>query len=182
MGHCLLNPKLTAAYFYFDFNDKERHKHENLIRSLIAQLSMQNAKLPLALEALYAANQNGRRQPSYEGLMETLKEILGLHLKTYVILDALDECTDRKELLELIQEMSKWRTVQILATSRKEKGIEEVLQPLVTFQISIQDAEVDYDIQLYIRHQLQNDLRLQKWPYEVHKEIEESLMDGAHGM
>jgi hypothetical protein len=37
-----------------------------------------------------------------------------------------------EELLELIQEMNKWRTVQILATSRKEKDIEEVLQPLVT--------------------------------------------------
>jgi hypothetical protein len=72
--------------------------------------------------------------------METLKAILGLSLKTYIILDALDECTDKGELLELIQEMNKWRTVQILATSRKEKDIEEILQRLVSCQICIQDA------------------------------------------
>lgn len=143
---------------------------------------MQNAKPPQALEALYAVNQNGQRQPSYEGLVETLKAILRLSSKTYFILDALDECTDRQELLQLIQEMNKWRMVQILATSRKEKDIEEVLKPLVTCQISIQDAEVDHDIQLYIHYQIQNDPRLQKWPLEMHREIEKSLMDGAHGM
>jgi hypothetical protein len=113
---------------------------------------MQNAKPSQDLEALYAVNQNGQRHPSYEGLVETLKAIPRLSSKTYIILDALDECTDRHELLELIQEMNKWRTVQILATSRKEKDIEDVLQPLVTCQICIQDAQIDDDIQLHIRH------------------------------
>jgi hypothetical protein len=161
MGHCWLNPKFTAAYFYFDFNDKERQKHDNLIRFLIAQLYVQNAKPPQALEALYAVNQNGQRQPSYEGLVETLKAVLGLSLKTYVIIDALDECADREELLELVQEMNELRTVQILVTSRKEKDIEEVLKTLVTCQVCIQDAQLD-DIQLHIRHQLKNDRKLKK--------------------
>lgn len=97
-------------------------------------------------------------------------------------MDALDECTDIEELLELIQEMNEWRTVQILATSRKEKDIEDVLKSLATCQICIQDAQVDNDIQLYIHHRLLNDPKLKKWPPKVQKEIEASLKDGAHGM
>jgi hypothetical protein len=182
ISHCLSNPELRVAYFYFDFNDKRKQNHENLIRSLITQLSIQNASPPKALEALYAINQNGHQQPSHQGLVETLKVILRLFPKTYIILDALDECTDREELLELIEEMNRWGAVQILATSRKEKDIEEALHPLVTCQICIQDAQIDDDIKLYIRQRLQNDSKLKKWPLMVQREIEESLMDGANGM
>lgn len=137
---------------------------------------------PKALEALYAINQNGHQQPSRQGLVDTLKSILGLFPKTYIILDALDECTDREELLVLIEEINRWGAVQILATSRKEKDIEEALHPLVTCQICIQDAQIDNDIKLYIRHRLQNDSKLKKWPLKVQREIEESLMAGANGM
>jgi len=114
--------------------------------------------------------------------VDTLKSILGLFPKTYIILDALDECTDREELLVLIEEINRWGAVQILATSRKEKDIEEALHPLVTCQICIQDAQIDNDIKLYIRHRLQNDSKLKKWPLKVQREIEESLMAGANGM
>jgi hypothetical protein len=84
--------------------------------------------------------------------------------------------------LELIQEMNKWRKVQILATSRKEKDIEEVLYPLVTCQIGIQDAQIDDDIQLHIRHRLHSDPKLKKWPLDIQGEIEKSLINGANGM
>jgi hypothetical protein len=184
VGHCVSNPKFAVTYFYFDFNDKEKQKHENLIRSLIIQLSVQNvdAKIPDVLQKLYAVNQNGQRKPSYDMLVETLKTILGLFLKIYIILDALDECADREELLDLIQEVNELRGVQILVTSRKEKDIEEVLQPLVKNQICIQDAQVHDDIQLYIRDRLQNDPKLKRWPSRVQEEIERCLLNGAHGM
>jgi hypothetical protein len=45
--------------------------------------------------------------------------------ETFIILDALDECKGRQELLENIDEIGKWKTekLHILCTSRREKDI-----------------------------------------------------------
>ena len=44
---------LAVLYFYFDFNDNKKQRHEKIIRSLIFQLSLQPGSAPQALEALY---------------------------------------------------------------------------------------------------------------------------------
>jgi hypothetical protein len=174
------------AYFYFDFNDDRKKHHENLIRSLIVQLSIQSEKHSDSLNALYSHSQGGKHQPSYDGLVGTLQSMLQLHPKTYIILDALDECGDREELLKLLQEINKCNIgkaqVQILATSRKERDIEDALDPLLPQKVCIQSGQVSDDIQLFIHETLHNDSKLKKWPATVKDEISKKLMDGACGM
>ena len=121
-----------VAYFYFEFSDTEKQSHDHLTRSLIMQLSAQSMSTLKALEELFTHHQNGNQNPSTKGLVATLKEIINSSQQTYIILDALDECKERKELLLLIKEMTEWNMgkLYILATSRKEKDIEESLEPL----------------------------------------------------
>ena len=88
------------AYFYFDFGDSEKQRSENLIRSLITQLSFQTSSCPDSLAALYSQNQNGQRHPTIQSLMMTLKDIVRGFERVYMILDALDECDeDRKSVV-----------------------------------------------------------------------------------
>lgn len=145
---------------------------------------MQSKKAHKALLELYNCSYNGQQQPSKIGLKTTLQSMLRDPFKTYIIIDALDECTDRKELLELIQEINGWKIskVQILVTSRREPDIEYALELLLADQICIQSAQTNSDIQLHIQEQLQVDLKLSRWPQKVQEEIEETLMNGAHGM
>jgi hypothetical protein len=104
--------------------------------------------------------------------------------QTFIILDALDECKEREELLGLLENFIDWEveSLHVLATSRRERDIEEALEPLVTGQVCIQSALVNADIYIHICERLQNDLKLRKWPANVQTEIEKTLMDGAHGM
>jgi hypothetical protein len=60
--------------------------------------------------------------------------------------------------------------------------IEETLTPLITGQICIQGALANADINIYLCERLQSDSKLRKWLIKVQKEIEETLMNGAHGM
>jgi len=87
-------------------------------------------------------------------------------------------------LLNLIDGIINWKfeDLHVLATSRKETDISEMLDPLVTGQISIQNEIVNADILTHICHTLQNDRKLKKWPEEIQNEIKTTLMDGAHGM
>ena len=116
--------------------------------------------------------------------MKTLRSILNNFEHTYIILDALDECAERKELLDLIGDIVDWNLdiIHILVTSRKERDIEDYLQSRVTSQINIQSTLVKADIQVHVRERLQNDPSMKKWPLEIRGEIEEELMEKGHRM
>lgn len=116
--------------------------------------------------------------------METLKEIIGGLERIYIILDALDECAERAELLNLMEQLKHWniQNLHTLVTSRREKYIEDGLESLVTYQTPIQDAKVHADIQAFIKNELRQDGKLRKKPEHIQKEIEEKLVKGAHGM
>jgi hypothetical protein len=120
-----------------------------------------------------------------DALTLTLQHILGGFQQAFIILDALDECKgkEREELLGLLKNLIDWKVedLHVLATSRRERDIEETLEPLVTGQVCIQSALVNPDIHIHICERLQNDPKL-KWPKNVQEEIEKTLMDGAHGM
>jgi hypothetical protein len=105
----------------------------------------------------------------------------------FVILDALDECKERTELLEGIKKIAGWKKKpHILVTSRREKDIEDSLDSLVNDQrkVCIQSALVNNDIRAYIQKRLQSDQNLKRWRNkpEVQMEIEAKLMGKADGM
>ena len=184
MLHCQPDQTLAIIYFYFDFSDTKKQRYENLICSMIAQLSMQSTNTPEALNTIYSRCQEGQQQPTVADLVLALQHMLKDFHQIFIILDALDECTERERLLRLIKEIVDWKLekLHILTTSRREKDIEEALKPLITGQICIQSALVDADIQIHIHERLQNDTKLRMWPEKVKIEIEAMLMDKAHGM
>jgi hypothetical protein len=164
-----LDSAVAVAYFYFDFNDTERQRHKNLIRSLIVQLSLQSTKCPEPFDSLYSRSSDGRQRPTLEALQSTHRHMLEDFQQTFILLDALDECKEREELLEVVENIVSWKhkTLHILATSRREAEIEESLKTFVTCQICIQSALVNADIHIHIRDRLQNDQKLRKWPMNV---------------
>jgi hypothetical protein len=108
--------------------------------------------------------------------------------QSYIILDALDECTDRTSLIEILETLLGWRLdkLHLLVTSRKERDIESSLEEILEQRniICLQSDLVDDDIKKYVHQRLSDDKRLRKWqkdPNLAH-EIESTLMKGAHGM
>ena len=186
--HCRSRSGLLILYFYFDFNDVEKQQHEKMIRSLIVQLFAQYVNVPPVLESLYSSCTNGERQPAYDSLLSTLYIMLRDFSDTYLVLDALDEGSKRKELLLCIEELAGWRdlNLHILTTSRREKDIEDSMEPLIDDQrrICIQSALVDSDICMYIHSRLQVDRDLRRWRDmpKVQQEIGDTLMGKADGM
>ena len=123
MDECRCDSGIATVYFYFVINDKAKQKTENLLSSLIAQLSAQSSQLPKAVKELYERSQNGKARPTLDRLQKTLISLFSLFNQVYVYLDALDESTDRKQLLELLSYI--WETssahLHILVTSRKKE-------------------------------------------------------------
>jgi hypothetical protein len=135
---------------------------------------MQSLNIPEALNMLYSRCQDGQHRPTIDGLAATFQHMLGGFHETFLVLDALDECTEREELLALIKRIVGWKIGKLhtLFTSRREREIEDTLEPLITCQICIQSALVNADINIHLRERLQNDPKLKQWPVNVQMEIE----------
>jgi len=182
------NPTVAVLYFFFDFNDSEKQRQDKMLRSLITQLFLHGRGAPKALSSLYSYYHNGGRQPEPVALVTTLREIFEKFNQTFIILDALDECMDRHELLETLNSIVNWISdeIHLLATSRRERDIEPSLDLIVNdrSKIGIQTKPVDDDIRAYVRGRLHRDPKMRRWinQPEVQTEIEEALMDKAHGM
>ena len=107
---------------------------------------------------------------------------------TYIILDALDECTEWAELLLDLGQMMDWKDANshVLATSRREMDIEEALTSIgdLRLKISISSTTISADIRTYVHDRLQDDRRLKRWQKntKVQLEIENTLLSNAHGM
>ena len=189
ISKCQIRANSVVLYIYFDFNDVQKQQLENLVRSLIVQLSSQCVNLSPTLESLYSTCMNGKRQPTYDMLQTALHEMISCFAGTYLILDALDECSERRELLISIREVASWRDANffhILTTSRREKDIEESLEPLCGDhgKIYVQGALVNNDIRAYIQGRLQTDRDLIKWQKKpgIKQNIVDTLMEKADGM
>jgi hypothetical protein len=144
--------------------------------------------MPATLETLYNSCENGQRQPSLDTLMNVLQEIIYEFPQVFVVVDALDECTDREELMSILEMITRWQFLglHLLVTSRKERDIESSLECLVDESniICLQSNLVDEDIRRYVHEKISTDKNLKKWQKDpdIVKEIETALMKGAQGM
>lgn len=127
-------------------------------------------------------------QPPINILQMTLRSVLEELGQTFLVIDALDECTGetgtRNEVLDLLHELSWWAlpNVHVLITSRKEPDIEKSLTSLETLRAVCIQTQQQNDIAIYVKSLLATDSNLKRWSAEVKEEIIEALVKNADGM
>jgi hypothetical protein len=184
--HCENNPSSAFAYFFFDGRDGQKNLQQvdSLIRSLIEQFVAPYQGIPVTLAKLYQSCHNGRSQPSVESLQSTLFTILEAFDDVYIIVDALDECAERKELLEWIKDMMSWRKgkLHLSGTSRPVEDIAKYLRSLDPTHVCMMEDIITYDIEKYIDSILHQDNAFEHWDNEVKATIKNQLLENAGGM
>jgi len=174
------------AYFYFTFRDELKQTTEGFLRSIIVQLSSQRPSLPEEVRGLYNVHGTQQQGPPLPNLIRVFFSLLQSFRKTYLMIDALDECSEQDAMLDLITQMSNADqhsgNISLLITSRRERTIEITLQDIVTGSICIQSKLIEADIRLHVCSRLANDRDLKRHSNSIKQEIEEALVNGAGGM
>ena len=176
--------KNICLYFYFDFQVGQKQTFESCLCSLLVQLISRAPKALVSLKQLIAANDNGRSTPSRGSLLEALHQAVVDVSVVYLVLDALDECSNRSILLQGLQECHRWGlpSLHILTTSRKETDIEDQMIKLAACQVCVEESVIDSDIRSFVQEQIQKDSKFSIWPSEIRAEIQKALLEGANGM
>jgi hypothetical protein len=176
---------LGIAYFFFDGRDsqKELQLHNKLIRALISQLSdTQHGGITEKLADLY--KRCGEvRQPSDEQLQNVLRDILDRFSHAYLMIDALDECTDREKTLiwvnKLISDTNrKAANLHIVITSRPERDIHEILAALDQHSIDVGEANTE-DIVEHLKLHMES--KFTKYDENTRAKIMSELEEHAEG-
>lgn len=155
-----------------------------ILRSMVSQIVWQQERVSTSLSGLYERYDRGGRQPARELLLTTLRDNLRGCAETFVVLDALDECTELQSLLDVIAMISGWQIPGLhwVCTSRRERQIVEAFDQLHVIETSIQNEKVDADIGLLVDNELEHDTQLRQWSTEVKSEIKIALAKGSQGM
>jgi hypothetical protein len=180
------NPSSALAYFFFDGRDGQKNLQQvdSLIRSLIRQFSATYGGVPTVLTKLYHSCHDGGSPPSIESLHTTLLLILEAFDHVFIILDALDECAERKELIKWIKDMTSWRKgkLHLLGTSRPVEDIAKYLRSLDPDHVRMMEDLINYDIEKYVYSILHQDDAFEHWNSEVKATIKNKLLENTGGM
>ena len=186
--------RASVAYFYFDFRDVNKQKLQDLLLSLLIQLSAGSDSCCDTLSRLYSSHDRGVRKPNDRAMIECLKEMLTLdeQCPTYIILDAIDECplrssvgSPREEVVDFINELVglRLRNVHICVTSRPEVDIQAILGPLAPHAVSLHNQSGQkQDIADYVRSFVETDRRMRRWRDEDKDFVIKTLPEKADGM
>ena len=184
----------TIAYYYFDFRDVKKQDRYGLLSSLLSQLSVESDSCYEVLSRLYVDNAGGTRKPTRSALSKCMTDMLSLpgQAPIYIIVDALDECSNlsgkpsaREEVLNLIEELVDLNlpNVHLCVASRPEMDIRMVLEPLASLQISLHDERGQKkDIIDYIKFVVRSDRWMRRWREEDQNLVIDTLSQNADGM
>ncbi|KAF8817323.1 hypothetical protein BYT27DRAFT_7153473, partial [Phlegmacium glaucopus] len=180
-----LDSSFGVAYFFFDGRDSqtELQSHYKLIRSLISQFSDERyGSIPVELVNLH--RKYGGQQPLDTQLQDTLRDILDRFSHAYIVIDALDECIDRKETLNWVNKLvtdtdRKAENLHIVVTSRPLPDIENVFGGLDPHSINVVDATANQDIVSYLNLQMES--KFKGYDEETLRTIKSGLTERADG-
>lgn len=134
------------AYIYCNFRRKDEQKINDLLASLLKQLAQNQASLPGSVKDLYDRHKAKQTRPSLDEILEVLQSITATYSRTFIIVDALDECQTsdscRSRLLSIIFNLQTKTETNFFATSRPNLYIESEFTGCVSLEILASDEDV----------------------------------------
>ncbi|KAJ4205012.1 hypothetical protein NW759_014678 [Fusarium solani] len=188
---------LLGASWFFNNNDKSRSSGTNLVTTVARCLASGVPRLRSHISKAIQDNLNVDNKSPSEQLhllvrdpLLSLDEELFSPTRFLIVIDALDECSNARDILQLLQNLNLEKTkvqIRILVTSRKEtyisKSFETILQGLyrsahlekIGSQSHVNDGHGVYaveeaevigidDISKFLKHTLSGIANTQEWP------------------
>lgn len=178
-------PTIGIAYLYCNFRQQHEQKSADLVLNLLKQLVQQQPLIPKSVEKLYSYHKLKRSRPSPTEISQALRSVIKSFSRTFIIVDALDECQvsneGRKMFLSQIFDLQDQTELSLLVTSRFLPDIKEEFERRGE-TISLEIRASDDDVRKYL------DAHISRLPLFVRErpdligEVKTVIIKGAQGM
>jgi hypothetical protein len=174
---------VTVCYFYCDYKDVQKRTPRKVLETLISEICRHNLDALAYVDDISSKFRESKSTCTIPTLFSILKKCLEFQ-QTFIIIDALDECDDRQELLGFFVDLSNsGLRLRLLLASRNERDIQQELGSLP--QMTLTDTESSHDIEVYIHSSLNAMIKSKKLKLRdenLQMEIFECLCSSADGM
>jgi len=174
------DPNISIAYIYCNFRRKDEQKLDNLLASLLKQLSEKQPSIPNAVRGLYEQHNTKRTRPSVDEISRALQSIVATCPRVFLIIDALDECQNipdgcRSRLVEEAFKLQARCGANLFMTSRFLPEITEKFHKTCSLEIRATREDIERYLEYHIK---QSSYTIQ----EMQEEIKATISDAVDGM
>ena len=114
--------KTGKGFLYCIYKRQDNQKVDDLLAALLGQLAVRKSMVPESIRKWYDEYRKGeKRRLSRSEILEALSGITKTYSRTFIIIDALDECKTnhiRNELLSEVYKLQKWSDTRLIVTYR----------------------------------------------------------------
>lgn len=174
-------------FFYCDYQDNQQQTTENIIGGLLKQ-ALSIAKFPEDVIHSILDTKKERKKSELEDIIQCLSTTLRKFKKTYVCIDALDECNKehRRKLIRHLKDIaaSESLVIRFFFTGRPQIKEYINLHPAtgVSLPLSVNLEASEEDIIAYICHKLEEDTKVLGRTEDFKKEIIDEIVATSQGM
>ncbi|KAF2141544.1 uncharacterized protein K452DRAFT_250225, partial [Aplosporella prunicola CBS 121167] len=176
----------TIMYYFCDYKNIKSQSARKVFQTILANLCQQCLEAQEIVESLFQRYRGRNLVCPVGTLRDTLRSCLLRLPKSFIVIDALDECSEPEELLEKLQPLLDGQLgLNLFLTSRKLDNISSYMNHPRIQQCSLAAESHSKDISCYVKAQLDNRLRKNKeklWDQKLRVQIEEELCSKADGM
>jgi hypothetical protein len=143
----------AIAYIYCNFRQQDTQKTEDLLTSLLKQLSQREPSIPESVRDLYDRHKKDQTRPSINEISTTVNSVVAAYSRIFIVVDALDECHDdqcRTEFLSRVFDLQRKSGANFFATARSVPNITERFKESASLKI----CATDNDVREYIHHHM----------------------------
>lgn len=154
---------------YCNFKERDLQSPENLLAGCCAQLCQR--RLPETLTSLHRIHQVQKTRPGWKEIAGIFEDLIRSHETVYMVVDALDECSENVRNILLARFKSLSSNVRLLVTSRH---IGEITQHFDAFR---EIRASPSDLGKYILSRISDDPRLAGY-VRNHTSLRQDICDG----
>ena len=144
-GRCKGHSDVAIAFVYFSYKRPTDQTIESVLASLLKQMLLGCFDIPSVVRKLYEDHRTKIKRPNTAELLNTLDVVLKIFPRSFILLDALDECTGsrvRSILIENVHALKQNYNVCHFATSRFIPEILAEYSGSATLEIRANDDDV----------------------------------------
>jgi hypothetical protein len=179
----LVEADVGLAYVFCNYKSQVDQNLYGLLSALLKQLVQSRADIAVPVTSLYHHHSKRKSRPSLDEIFTALLTVCSNHARVYVVMDALDECTDqdgtRSQLIEKLRELQMRTNVRLLSTSR---FIPEITEKFRLDPMLLEVRASEEDVKRFVAGQIPRLPRCIRRDDELTRAVQSKIVKAIDGM
>jgi Cdc6-like AAA superfamily ATPase len=176
------NEDIGVAYLFCNYKAQIEQTPTALLAAVLKQLAQSRPSTATPVFQMYEHHQKQRSRPSLDEILGALQPVCLAYPTTYIVIDALDECTNRDgartRLIDKLRELQAITNTRLMFTSRFIPEITDEFQSELMLEVRASDKDVR-------RYVLGQSLRLPRCiqrSSELRQDVQDKIAEAVDGM